>query len=138
MKKIFTVGVYDLLHAGHVLLFKRAKQLGDELIVAVQDSDFILKYKPGTKIINSTEERMFMVDSVRYVDRVVSYQDVDSIITAIDFDVFVKGPDQTHQGFQKATQWCLDHHKAVVVLPRTDGVSSTILRGFIGEGKSNG
>ena len=46
MKKVITFGVYDMLHVGHVLLFKKAKELGDYLIVAVQDDDMILKYKP--------------------------------------------------------------------------------------------
>ena len=50
MKKILTFGVYDMLHIGHMLLFKRAKELGDYLIVAVQDGECILKYKPGTVI----------------------------------------------------------------------------------------
>ena len=51
MKKVLTVGVYDMLHIGHVLLFMKAKELGDELIVAVQDGDVVLKYKPDTKMI---------------------------------------------------------------------------------------
>ena len=49
MKKVLTVGVYDLLHVGHVNLFRRAKAQGDYLIVAVQGSDVVLKYKPEAK-----------------------------------------------------------------------------------------
>ena len=59
MKKILTFGVYDMLHIGHMLLFKRAKELGDYLIVAVQDGECILKYKPGTEMIYSTDERLY-------------------------------------------------------------------------------
>ena len=128
MKTVFTVGVYDLLHIGHILLFKRAKALGDKLIVAVQDSDYILKYKPGTKIINNTEQRVFMVDCIKFVDEVVVYKDVDEIVKQVDFDVFVKGEDQCHEGFQRATQWCLEHNKEVCTLTRTKGISSTLLR----------
>ena len=62
-KKVLTVGVYDLLHKGHVELFRRAKGLGDYLIVAAQDSDFILKYKPTAKVLNSTEDRKYMIKS---------------------------------------------------------------------------
>ena len=80
MKTVLTVGVYDMLHIGHILLFKRAKELGDKLIVAVQDSDVILKYKPGTKMVYTTEERMYMVSSIRYVDEVIVYRDVDKDI----------------------------------------------------------
>ncbi len=130
-KKILTVGVYDMLHIGHMLLFKRAKALGDELIVAVQDSDYILKYKPGATMINNTEERLFMVSSIRYVDKVVTYRDVDKDIVNFDFDVFVKGPDQSHEGFQRATEWCKANGKEVVTLPRTDGISSSMLKDYI-------
>lgn len=127
-KIILTVGVYDMLHIGHILLFKRAKELGDKLIVAVQDSDVILKYKPGTKMVYTTEERMYMVSTIKYVDEVIVYRDVDNDIQNIDFDVFAKGPDQTHEGFQKAVRWCEEHGKEVVIIPRTEGISSTMLR----------
>ena len=127
MKKILTVGVYDMLHIGHILLFKRAKELGDKLIVAVQDNDVILKYKPGTKMVYTTEERMYMVSSIRYVDEVVVYRDVDKDIQDIDFDVFAKGPDQMHKGFQRAVEWCEDNGKEVVIIPRTEGISSSLL-----------
>ena len=134
MKTILTVGVYDMLHIGHILLFKHVKELflNEEcrLIVAVQDGDFILKYKPGTNMVYTTEERMFMVSSIRWVDEVVTYQDVDVDIQNIDFDVFAKGPDQMHAGFQRAVEWCKANHKEVVVIPRTEGISSTMLREY--------
>lgn len=129
-KKVLTFGVYDMLHIGHILLFKRAKELGDELIVAVQDSDVILKYKPGTKMIYTTEERLFMVSTIKYVDRVVTYKDVDKDIMNIDFDIFAKGPDQVHEGFQRAIKWCEQNGKEVVVIPRTEGISSSLLREY--------
>lgn len=128
MKKVLTVGVYDLLHIGHVLLFKNAKALGDYLIVAVQESDFILKYKPQTKMVYNTVERMFMVGSLKYVDEVITYQDVDRLMEIVDFDIFAKGPDQNHAGFQKAVEWCKSHGKEVVVVPRTEGISSSQIR----------
>lgn len=130
MKNILTVGVYDMLHIGHILLFKRAKELGDRLIVAVQDGDYILKYKPGTKMVYSTEERMYMVSAIKYVDEVVVYRDVDKDIQNIEFDVFAKGPDQVHAGFQRAVEWCEANGKEVVVIPRTEGISSTMLREY--------
>lgn len=130
MKKVLTFGVYDMLHIGHILLFQRAKALGDHLIVAVQEGDYILKYKPDTKMIYSTEERLYMVDSIKYVDEVVTYKDVDVDIQHIDFDIFAKGPDQQHEGFQRAVRWCEQNGKEVIVLPRTEGISSTMLRGY--------
>ena len=119
-----------MLHIGHMLLFKRAKELGDYLIVAVQDGECILKYKPGTEMIYTTDERLYMVSAIRYVDEVVTYKDVDVDIQHIDFDVFVKGPDQCHAGFQRAVKWCEEHGKEVVTLPRTEGISSTMLRAY--------
>lgn len=56
MKRILTVGVYDLLHIGHIELFRKAKSLGDRLIVAVQDSASVQTYKPDSNLVYSTEE----------------------------------------------------------------------------------
>lgn len=109
-------------------LYRRAKGLGDYLIVAAQDSNYILKYKPTAKVLNSTEDRMYMIKSIRYVDEVISYTDVDKIVKEVDFDVFVTGPDQCHEGFQRAIKWCEEHGKEHIVLGRTDGVSSSELK----------
>ncbi len=130
MRTVVTFGVYDMLHIGHILLFKRAKELGDKLIVAVQDGDFILKYKPGTKMVYSTEERCFMVSAIKYVDEVIVYKDVDKDIMNLDFDIFAKGPDQSHEGFLRAVKWCESNGKDVVIIPRTEGISSTLLRSY--------
>lgn len=130
MKKVFTVGVYDTLHIGHILLFKRAKELSDYLIVAVQEDDVVKKYKPDASMIYSFSERLYMVSAIRYVDETMSYRDIDSIIDKVDFDVFAVGPDQKHAGFQKAMAWCKAHGKKVVVIPRTEGISSSLLREY--------
>jgi len=131
MKRVLTFGVYDLLHLGHILLFKHAKEKGDYLIAAVQDGDSILKYKPEATIINTTDERRMMVASIRYVDEVITYKDVDNDIVNIDFDILAIGPDQNHEGFQRAIKWRKKNDKEVVVIPRTEGISSSLLREFI-------
>lgn len=131
MKTILTFGVYDMLHIGHVLLFKHAKEIlsGDcRLVVAVQRDENVIRYKPEAKLVYGTDERCFMVGAVRWVDEVVEYDDVDVDIQGIDFDVLAKGPDQNHEGFQRAIEWCKSHGKRVVTIPRTDGISSTMLR----------
>lgn len=56
MKKVLTVGVFDYFHYGHLKLFNNAKRFGEYLIVAVQDSDFILKYKPNAKVLYTTNK----------------------------------------------------------------------------------
>lgn len=136
-KKVLTVGVYDLIHKGHVELYRRAKGLGDYLIVAAQDSDFILKYKPQAKVMNSTEDRKYMIKSIRYVDEVITYTDVDKIVQEVDFDVFVTGPDQCHEGFQRAIRWCEEHGKEHTILGRTEGISSSELKAKIAEKTKN-
>ena len=131
MKKVITYGTYDLLHYGHIRLLERAKALGDYLIVAVQDSEVVALYKPESQTVLSTEERCYMVRAIRYVDEVVVYRDVKDIVREVDFDIFAKGPDQRHKGFQKAVEWCQAQGREVVVLPRTEGVSSTDLKEII-------
>lgn len=129
-KTVLTFGVYDMLHIGHILLFKRAKEYGDKLIAAVQDGEVILKYKPDTKVVYTTEERLYMVSTIRYVDEVALYRDVDTDIRNFEFDILVLGQDQNHAGFQRAVEWCREHGKEVVRLPRTEGISSTLLREY--------
>ena len=130
-KIILTVGVYDLLHWGHFELFRRCKELAGEdgkLIVAVQEDSVVTKYKPQAKLVYDWNKRVKMISALRYVDRVVPYDDVDESIKHIDFTTFIVGPDQCHAGFQRAMQWCRENGREVVILPRTEGISSTQLR----------
>ena len=81
-------------------------------------------------MVYTTEERLFMVSTIKYVDEVVIYRDVDIDIQSIEFDIFAKGPDQNHDGFKRAVDWCILNRKQVVVIPRTEGISSTMLREY--------
>lgn len=126
-KKVLTFGVYDLTHIGHVKLFERAKSLGDYLIVAVQDSNYVKINKPNAYEIYTTEERCYMINALKAVDEVITYKSVDEDIQHIDFDIFVKGADQNHIGFQKAVQWCKENNKEVYTLPRTKDISTSEL-----------
>ncbi|SFC56256.1 glycerol-3-phosphate cytidylyltransferase [Xylanibacter ruminicola] len=134
MKKILTVGVFDMLHLGHVALFKKLFDYmlniygGGYVVVAVQDNNYILKYKPDSKIVYSLDEKIFMLESIKYINEVVIYKNVDEDIKTFDFDIFAVGPDQNHAGFQKAIQWCHENGREVVVMPRTEGISSTQLK----------
>lgn len=128
MKKVLTVGVFDYFHLGHLRLFENAKALGDYLIVAVQDGDLILKTKPQAQVLYSTEQRIHMIEALRVVDEVIIYQDVDTLLPTVDFDVFAKGPDQVHAGFQRAVAWCEENGKEVALLPRTPGISSSDIK----------
>ena len=128
MRKVVTFGVFDYFHYGHLKLFERAKKLGDYLIVAVQDGDFILKYKPNTKIFYSTEQRIELVQALSIVDNVIVYTDVDETIKTVDFDVFAIGENQSHGGFINAAEYAKSQGKEVVIFPRTKGISSTQIR----------
>ena len=131
MKKIFTVGVFDVFHYGHLLLFERAKTLGDYLIVGVQSSNYILKNKPDTIIVYDTEQRLKIIENIKFVNKAIIYNSIDDIIKKVDFDIFVTGPDQTHIGFQKAIEYCNQNNKKVIVLERTKNVSSSALKNKI-------
>ena len=128
MRKVITVGVFDYFHLGHLRLFENAKKHGDYLIVAVQDGDNILKTKPNADVLYTTEQRIDLVRALRIVDEVVIYQDVDTILPEVDFDVFAIGEDQTHEGFQRAVAWCEANGKEVVRLMRTPGICSSAIK----------
>lgn len=128
MKKVVTFGVYDYFHLGHLRLFENAKTLGDYLIVAVQNGNYILKTKPNAKVMYTTEERKELVGALRVVDEVVDYTDVDVTIKTLDFDVFAIGEDQDHEGFQRAIKWCEDNGKEVVRMRRTPGICSSEIK----------
>jgi cytidyltransferase-like protein len=133
-KQIVTFGVFDMFHFGHMRLFKNIKNIcgnTNYLIVAVQDSDYILKYKPDAKILYTTEERVEMIRELKSVDEVIIYTDVDESIKTISFDIWAKGPDQVHQGFQRAILWCTDNNKDIIEIPRTSGISSSYLKSLI-------
>lgn len=128
MEKVITVGVFDYFHLGHLRLFEKAKELGDYLIVAVQDGNCILKTKPDAQILYTTEQRIDLIKALRVVDEVIVYQDVDTIISEVDFDIFAVGEDQIHAGFRRAVQWCEDHGKDVVRISRTPGICSSAIK----------
>lgn len=131
MSRVLTVGVFDVLHFGHFELFRRAKALGGadgQLIVAVQEDEFVLKYKPTARLIYDFATRCSMIRAIRYVDEVISYRDVDTDIQKLDFDVFAIGGDQLHPGFQRAVEWCERNGKRVERLSRTPNISSSQLR----------
>lgn len=131
MSRVLTVGVFDLVHFGHFELFRKCKALageGGELIVGVQDDEHVRKYKPHVKLVYPYEVRRSLVSDLRMVDRVIRHTDVDETVKSVDFDVFCVGGDQGHDGFRRALAWCEANGKEVVRIPRTKGISSTLLR----------
>ena len=123
--RVFTVGVFDLFHLGHANLLKAAKRLGHYLIVGVQYH--AERYKE-VRLCYTFEQRLDLVRSLRYVDLAVPYERVDEKIREVDFDIFARGPDQEHAGFQRAVRYCGEHGRRVAVIPRTENISASALR----------
>lgn len=140
MKKVITYGTYDLLHQGHINLLRRAKELGDYLIVGVT-SDSFDRGRGKLNVRNNVLERVEAVKATGYADEVIieDYlgQKIDDI-QKYDVDIFAIGSDWVGK-FDYLNEYC-----KVVYLPRTEGISSTQLRaesqdfyriGIIGSGR---
>ena len=123
MKKVITYGTFDLLHWGHINLLKRAKDLGDYLIVAISSDEFN-KLK-GKKAYHSYENRKMILEAVRYVDEVIpehNWEQKEKDVKEHDVDLFVMGDDWEGEfDFLKS-------HCEVVYLPRTAGISTTKIK----------
>ena len=116
MTRILTFGVYDYLHLGHLRLFKQCKQFGDYLIVAVQDGEYIRKFKPDARVLYSTAERVEMLEALKIVDKVVIYKTIGiEELEKIDFDILALGEDHKGGRFDEAEKWCIEHGKKVVL-----------------------
>lgn len=140
MIKVITYGTFDLLHQGHLNLLRRAKELGDYLIVGVT-SDSFDKGRGKLNVRNNVLERVDAVKATGYADEIIieDYlgQKIDDI-QKYDVDIFAIGSDWEGK-FDYLSEYC-----KVVYLPRTHGVSSTMLReesqeifkvGIVGSGR---
>ena len=125
MKRILTYGTFDLLHYGHINLLKRAKALGDYLVVAVSTDDF--NEIKGKKAYHNYETRKLMLEAVRYVDLVIPEENWEQKIEDVkkyDIDIVVMGSDWAGSDrFDYLKEYC-----EVVYLPRTEGVSTTKIK----------
>lgn len=129
MSKILTFGVYDYFHIGHLNLFEQCKEHANYLIVAVQNGDYILKYKPDANILYTTEQRVKILKALRVVDEVIIYETVSpETLEKIDFDILALGEDHVGSRFTAVENWCNEHGKKVVRLKRTPGICSSDLK----------
>lgn len=123
MKKVITYGTFDLLHWGHIHLLKRAKELGDYLIVGLSTDEFNLKKHKQSYYCY--EERKLILESIKYVDKVIPEDSWDQKIKDIqtyEIDVFVMGSDWEGE-FDFLKDYC-----KVVYLPRTEGISTSKIK----------
>ncbi len=122
-RTVITYGTFDLFHVGHLRLLKRAKELGDYLIVGVSTDEF--NQLKGKKTIIPFEQRKEIVESIRYVDQAIPEENWEQKVDDIKrfgVDVLVMGADWQGK-FDHLKEFC-----EVVYLPRTQGVSSTQLK----------
>ena len=124
--RVITYGTFDILHYGHINLLKRAKQLGDYLVVALSSDEF--NELKGKKSYYSYETRKMMLEAIRYVDEVIPECNWEQKLTDIKqygIDVFVMGDDWSGK-FDYLSEWC-----KVVYLPRTPNISTSVIKSTI-------
>lgn len=125
MKRVLTYGTFDLLHYGHIRLLKRAKELGDYLIVAVSTDEF--NAGKNKKSYHDYKTRKEMLEAIRYVDLVIpeeTWEQKLDDVTKYDVDVVVMGGDwKGSDKFEYLNEYC-----DVVYLDRTEGISTSQIK----------
>ena len=122
MKRVITYGTFDLLHYGHINLLRRARELGDYLVVVVSSDEFNWNEK-GKKCYFTYEQRKAMVEAIRYVDLVIpetNWEQKRTDVHDYDIDVFVMGND-----WEGKFDFLKEEGVEVVYLPRTPEISTT-------------
>lgn len=123
MKKVITYGTFDLIHYGHIDLLRRAKELGDRLIVGLSTDEFNKIKKKHA--IYPYKERKIILQAIKYVDEIIpeySWEQKISDIQRYEIDLFVMGDDW------KGTFDYLKPYCRVLYLPRTQGISTTTIK----------
>lgn len=125
MKRILTYGTFDLLHYGHIRLLKRARALGDYLIVALSTEEF--NELKGKKTYHNYETRKEMLEAIRYVDLVIpeeNWEQKANDVMEYKVDTVVMGSDWANsEKFEYLKEYC-----EVVYLDRTEGISTTKIK----------
>ena len=96
MKIVWVNGCFDILHRGHIELFKYAYSLGDYVVVGIDADNRIKKSKGDSRPFNKEEDRKFMLESIKYIDRVVVFQtssELRGMINHFKPDIMVVGSD---------------------------------------------
>lgn len=125
----YTTGVFDLFHIGHLNILRRAKEQCEFLIVGVSTDELVEMYKHKTPII-PYEERIEIVEAIRYVDRVVPQTSMDKIEAwnEYHFDVMFHGSDWKETSmYDEVAKMLNSVGSEMIFLPHTEGTSSTLL-----------
>lgn len=132
MKKVITYGTFDLLHYGHINLLKRAKSLGDYLIVGLSTNEFNMNEK-NKDCYFDYDKRKSLLEALRYVDLVIPEENWEqklSDIQNLNVDVFVIGDD-----WNGKFDYLKDKGVEVVYLPRTEEISTSKIKEDLNHGR---
>lgn len=138
-KIIYTAGVFDCFHIGHLNILRKAKEFGDKLIVGVSTDELVKKYK-GVSTIIPFEERVEIVKSIRYVDEVIPQYDRNKIkaLDIVKFDIWIIGDDwYGNEYYMNIEKEFTKRGVKTVWLPYTKGISSTRIRNLLNNGGRN-
>ena len=125
MKKVITYGTFDLLHYGHINLLRRARELGDYLVVVLSTDEFNWNQKQK-KCYFSYEKRKAMLEAIRYVDLVVPetcWEQKRTDVHTYDIDIFVMGDD-----WKGKFDFLKEEGVDVIYLSRTPEISTTQIK----------
>lgn len=131
MIKVYTGGVFDILHSGHLSLLARAKALGDFLVVGIQTDEYVCNVRGKTAPIHTTEERVEQMRALPFADEVTTYESgIDPVtLSRIRPDIFVHGEDWLQQADRSAVITYMETHGIrMVLLPHVTGRSSSQIR----------
>lgn len=126
----FLCGFFDPLHDGHIDIMRQAKEMCDQLIVAVGTDDFMMTRKHHGTVL-SYEQRVEIISAIRYVDRVVPESDLDKIkaYNQYHFDVLFSGEDHLSERiYQEAKEKLAMLGVDTIFVPRKKDISSTLMR----------
>lgn len=128
--KVMSSGVFDVLNLGHINILTEAKKLGNYLIVAIQNDESVKKSKGRYPILN-IEERIAQIEALPFVDNIIVYDDTDqrNLWDEIKPNIIVQGDDYIHSGDRTdALKYLKEKSIRLVLLPRTNGISSTEIK----------
>lgn len=135
----FTSGVYDMFHVGHLNILRRAKELCDYLIVGVSTDEVVETYKHKRPII-PFEDRVAIIEAIRYVDKVIPQVTMDKMKTweQVHFDVMFHGDEW--KGTELYNKYEKEFAKvgvSIEYLPHTEGINSSMLRDKLNQRKAD-
>lgn len=128
-KNVYVIGVFDMLHRGHIEFLKKAKDLGERLIVAVNGDNMVTSYK--RQPIYSEIDRLEIIKSIKFIDEafIIKGYDNKEYIEKYNIDIIVHGDDWDREGYinqiRVTEEYLQQHYVELKLVPYTNGVSTS-------------